>query len=515
MKLFPQWTGFRLRAKLTLLIESLVVLLVLVTGIITTMREKEALESELHKRGLALAADLARFTARPLLGQDLATLRRFVNHSMEQDYVRYVIVIDPGGKVVMHSDLTEVGKTYKDSLNIAAVNSKEPGCTHTYPSKKEESLCDIFAPIQVSDVRLGTVRLGYSHTAIEKEIAKARQQIFLIGIVTTIIGGVVAYLLASFISSPIRRITDAIVEVADGNPNAQLTITRDDEIGTLASSFNKMAEDLGRHRKHLEELVEGRTAELETANEQLRREIAERKRSEEELRQSRERLRDLASHLQSIREEERGRIAREIHDELGQALTALKMDIHWIGHGLSKDQQLLLEKAKSMSMLIDTTVQSVQRISSELRPGLLDDLGLSAAVEWQADEFRNRTGIQCETISDPEDIALNQALSIAVFRIFQEALTNIARHANATRVKIILKEKSGKVELTVRDNGKGITEKQISDARSFGLIGMRERVHSFRGDLRITGTPNKGTTVRVSIPLDKKENHCDKDTHSR
>lgn len=168
-----------------------------------------------------------------------------------------------------------------------------------------------------------------------------------------------------------------------------------------------------------------------------------------------------------------------------------------------------------MSMLIDTTVQSVQRISSELRPGLLDDLGLSAAVEWQADEFRNRTGIQCETISDPEDIALNQALSIAVFRIFQEALTNIARHANATRVKIILKEKSGKVELTVRDNGKGITEKQISDARSFGLIGMRERVHSFRGDLRITGTPNKGTTVRVSIPLDKKENHCDKDTHSR
>ena len=159
MKLFPQWTEFGLRAKLTLLIESLVVLLVLVTGIITTMREKEALESELHKRGLALAADLARFTARPLLRQDLATLRRFVNHSMEQDYVRYVVVLDPSGKVVMHSDLTEVGKTYKDSLNIAAVNSKEPGCTHTYLSKKEESLCDIFAPIQVSEVRLGTVRL--------------------------------------------------------------------------------------------------------------------------------------------------------------------------------------------------------------------------------------------------------------------------------------------------------------------------------------------------------------------
>jgi len=168
-----------------------------------------------------------------------------------------------------------------------------------------------------------------------------------------------------------------------------------------------------------------------------------------------------------------------------------------------------------MSNLIDTTVQSVQRISSELRPGLLDDLGLSAAVEWQADEFQNRTGIQCETISDPEDIALDQALSTAIFRIFQEALTNIARHANATRVEVILKKKSGKVELTVRDDGKGITEKQISDARSFGLIGMRERVHSFRGDLTITGTSNEGTSVKVSIPLDKMERLDDKDIHWR
>lgn len=500
---------------MTLLIEALVVMLVLVTGVITTMREKETLEGELRKRGLALAGDLAKFTARPLLSQQLATLRRYVNHSMEQDYVRYVIVIDPRGKVVMHSDLTEVGKTYRDSLNIAAVNSKEPGCTHTYLSKKEESLCDIFAPIQVSDIRLGTVRLGYSYTPVEKEIAKAQEQIILIGLVTIVIGGIVAYFLATFISSPIIRITDATEKVADGNLDTPLTIKRNDEIGILANSFNKMAQDLGRHRKHLEELVEGRTAELETANEQLQDEITERKRSEEELKQSRERLRDLASHLQSIREEERGRIAREIHDELGQALTALKMDIHWVCQRLSKDQKLLLEKTRSMSKLIDTTVQSVQRISSELRPGLLDDLGLSAAVEWQADEFQNRTGIQCETISDPEDIALDQAFSTAIFRIFQEALTNIARHANATRVEVILKKKSGKVELTVRDDGQGITEKQISDARSFGLIGIRERVHSFRGDLIITGTSNKGTSVKVSIPLDKMERLDDKDIHWR
>lgn len=517
MRVFRQWTGFRLRAKLTLLIESLVILIVLVTGIISTMREKEALESELHKRGLALAADLARFTARPLIRPDLATLRRFVNHSMEQDYVRYVIILDPHGKVVMHSDLAEVGKTYMDSLSIAAVNSMVPGCSHTSLSEKNESLLDMFAPIQVLDVRLGTVRLGYSYLAVEKEIAEARQQILIIGIVTTIIGGVVAYLLASFISSPIRRITDATEKVANGDLNTTLTIKRNDEIGTLATSFNKMAHDLGRHRKHLEELVEGRTTELETANEQLRREIAEHKRSEEELKQSRERLRDLASHLQTIREKEGSRIAREIHDELGQALTALKMDIHWVGQRLSKDQQLLLEKAKSMSKLIDTTIHSVQRISSELRPGLLDDLGLSAAIEWQAKEFQNRTNIQCKIISIPEEIILDRATSTAIFRIFQETLTNIARHANATIVEVMLKQKSGTIELAVHDNGKGITEKEISDSRSFGLIGMQERAHSLGGYLTIRGARNKGTNVEVFIPTGierrKQRRNDDKNTN--
>ncbi|MBU0768738.1 MAG: hypothetical protein KJ687_06585, partial [Proteobacteria bacterium] len=197
MKLFRQPIKLSLRAKLTLLIESLVVILVVVTGVITTMRERETLENELQKRGLALASDLSKLTVRPLLSQNWPTLRRFVNHSMAQDYVRYVVVLDPHIKVVMHSDLAEVGKTYKDNMSIAAVNSEAPGCTQL--SRQGELYCDIFSPIQVSDVRLGTVRLGYSYMAVEKEIAKARQQIFIIGIVTITIGAAVAYLLATFI----------------------------------------------------------------------------------------------------------------------------------------------------------------------------------------------------------------------------------------------------------------------------------------------------------------------------
>lgn len=506
MRSYPKEIRLTLKTKLILLIESLVVILVFGSGSLITIREKETLETELRKRGLALAGDVAKFAERPLLVEDLPSLRRLVSQSMDQDYVHYVVVLDRQGNVVMHSDLSEVGKTYSDHLNVIALNSKEPGCTRTTlpmegESLKEESLCDIFVPIQVSGIRLGTVRLGYSYSAVEEVIAQARRQIFLIGFVTVLIGGVAAYFLATFISSPILRVTDAIEALANDSQTTPLTIKRKDEIGTLVNSFNEMARDLESHRKHLEKLVEGRTAELKTTNQQLQREINDRKMSEKALKRSRERLRDLASHLESIREEERTRIAREIHDELGQALTALKMDTHWIGQRLFERQHMLLEKTKSMSKLIDRTVQSVQRISSTLRPGLLDDLGLSAAVEWQAAEFQHRTSVQTEVTSIPDDITLNQALSTALFRIFQEALTNIARHANATKAEVILRKTHDQIELTVRDNGKGITKEQISDSRSFGLIGMRERVHPFMGSFAIAGKANKGSTVTVRIPL--------------
>ncbi len=511
----PRWLQLRLRAKLTLLIEGLVILVVIVTGVITTLREKGTLEDELRKRGLALANDLAKFSERPVLSQDWATLRRFVNHTMKQDYVRYVSIVDPAGKVVMHSDLSKVGTFFNDSSHRDRSKADEPGYSHTHLIKEKEGevYYNICAPVEVSGVGLGTVFLGYSYSAVANEIATARRQIMLIGLATILIGGVFAYFLATFISMPIRRITKAMEQVANGEIFSPLMINRNDEIGTLANSFNKMSEDLGRHRKHLEVLVEARTAELESANEQLQQEIVERKRAEEDLKQSQEQLRDLALHLQLIREEERSRIAREIHDELGQALTALKMDVHWLGLRLPTDQQVQMHKIKSMSGLIDTTVQAVRRISSELRPGLLDDLGLTAAIEWQAQEFCGRAGLRCDIRSEPEDIILDQARSIALFRIFQEALTNIARHAQANQVEVILEENTETVEMAIRDNGKGITAEQLAASKSFGIIGIRERVYSLGGELRISGAPHQGTIVHVSLPLGPKENLGDKNTH--
>jgi signal transduction histidine kinase len=233
----------------------------------------------------------------------------------------------------------------------------------------------------------------------------------------------------------------------------------------------------------------------------IAQDITERKEAEEELRASREQLRILLAHLQFVREEERTRIAREIHDELGQSLTALKMDLAWLVKRLDEDQKQLYEKALVMSKHIDMNIQTVKRISTELRPGLLDDLGIAAALEWQAEEFKERTGIQCNITVKPEDISLDRNRSTTIFRIFQETMTNVVRHANATKVKIDLKQNAGELTLRVKDDGKGITDKQISSPKSIGLIGMKERVTFLGGRLKIAGGKNKGTTVTVSFPL--------------
>jgi PAS domain S-box-containing protein len=231
--------------------------------------------------------------------------------------------------------------------------------------------------------------------------------------------------------------------------------------------------------------------------------ITERKLAEDELKESREELRNLAAHLQSIQEEERRRIARDIHDDLGQMLTALKLGLSHHAKSLPKAQKSLIKESKKMSRLADDAINTLQRISSELRPALLDDLGLVAAIEWQVKEYQNRTGIKCELTFDPEEITLDEELSTAIFRALQASLTNIVRHADATRVNVSVKVGDNRLFLKVVDNGRGITEKEISDPKSIGLVGIRERFYPWRGKVQINGIQGKGTIVMVSVPLDK------------
>jgi PAS domain S-box-containing protein len=231
--------------------------------------------------------------------------------------------------------------------------------------------------------------------------------------------------------------------------------------------------------------------------------LSETKRAERELRASSEQLRSLAAHLLTVREEERASISRAVHDELGQSLTAVKMDLAWLARRLPQENDEMLERIRSTRQLAESLIQDVRRISTELRPGILD-LGLAAAVEWQVQEFETRTGIQSSYRLLTRD-AFAPDVSTALFRILQESLTNIARHAQATRAEVVLQKQRGRLVLWIRDNGRGFDQADSSLSKSLGLVGMRERAAILGGRVSISSAVGKGTTVAVWIPFSSPE----------
>jgi PAS domain S-box-containing protein len=264
----------------------------------------------------------------------------------------------------------------------------------------------------------------------------------------------------------------------------------------------KEAENVLLHAKaDLEHRVRERTSDLLALNRRLRKEIAARKRTEQELRGSREELRDLSEYLQRIREADRVSVAREVHDQLGQSLSALKIDVAWLRRQLSGSGGELEERLLGIEEQIGKTIESVRNICKELRPALLDDLGLPVAIRWQSREFERRTGIRCIATVDDEKVRLDKDLALVIFRIFQEAMTNIMRHAEATKVRVWLRHDGNNIVLKIEDNGKGITPQQVADPHSLGIVGARERVRFWGGNSSITGRPGRGTSITVSIPL--------------
>jgi signal transduction histidine kinase len=258
----------------------------------------------------------------------------------------------------------------------------------------------------------------------------------------------------------LTRLSEAAKAIAGGDLRQRVYTGSGDEVGELANSFNTMAEQLERTYRSLH---------------------------------------NLSAHLLTVREEERKAVAREVHDELGQVLSTLKIDLTWLKKRLPEDREELVQKAASMRELIDSTIDIVQNITAELRPLVLDDLGLAAAVESEAGKFQERTGIRCE--ATVEDVSIDLALSAAVFRVFQESLLNVVRHADASRVSIELKAEDATLKMTIKDNGKGITSDEVGAPTSFGLMGMRERILALGGTVEIEGKHNMGTLVSVSIPI--------------
>ncbi len=228
--------------------------------------------------------------------------------------------------------------------------------------------------------------------------------------------------------------------------------------------------------------------------------VTERKRSQEQLQESRTALRLLAARHQDVREHERTRIAREIHDSLGQALTALKLQLSAAQEAAARESPPLGARLQETTAMVDDLVKSVRRIATDLRPPILDQLGLPAAVEWLAQDFSRRTRIHCQAVIHPTKNAIGHELATALFRIVQEALTNVLRHAGATRVEIELGMKSGCVALEINDDGTGITEAGTIGPGSLGILGMRERAAALGGVLEVAPRPAGGTRVAAWFP---------------
>ena len=264
------------------------------------------------------------------------------------------------------------------------------------------------------------------------------------------------------------------------------------------ASRKKSEMALRKARTELENRVFERTAELVRSNRRLNSEIAERAQAQEALQESQEMLRQLVAHQDRIRENERKRIAREIHDELGQHLLVLRIDVSMLGRA-ENEHPKLGERIEAILQHIDATMKSVRAIINNLRPSVLD-LGLYAALEWQAEEFQRRSGIACDLVAEDDDLELDDSVSTVLFRIVQEALTNVLRHAKASRVHIELKRRSGDLIMTIADNGVGMQLSQKSEQSSFGLVGIRERLHILGGELNVDSNQS-GTTLTVTLPL--------------
>lgn len=279
-----------------------------------------------------------------------------------------------------------------------------------------------------------------------------------------------------FILRRVKAMVRATRELADGNLNVRIErLGVHDELSHLAVVFNEMVAAL-----------QARIESEEQAMASLAR--------------SREQLRKLGAYQQEVREQERLRIAREIHDQLGQSLTILKMDLSWLRKHFSDETTSASEKIGTMAEVVDEALKCLHAVTAELRPVMLDDFGLAPAIDWQVEEFRKRSGIDCHIEAPGFEPELPKDQAMALFRIFQETLTNILRHAKADQVVVSLKESDGAIVLQVRDNGRGITEAEINDPKSFGLLGMRERLYPWNGNVVFEGRPGEGTQVTVRLP---------------
>jgi signal transduction histidine kinase len=320
----------------------------------------------------------------------------------------------------------------------------------------------------------------FSKTSVLQTATRFLNWLIIAGVILVTLGIFIAWLMSRSITRPLNELTAATSAIASGNYSSSIPVDRLDEVGKLARAFNAMGWQVNQAKRALEQKV----LESGKMNEQLR---------------------NLSAHLQNIREDERKHIAREMHDELGQFLTALKMDLLWLNKKLSTGEETDAnrEKLKEMTRLVDEAVLFVRKLAAELRPSILDDLGLIPALEWHSQEFTRRFQINVEFKSRVEEIETSPMIATGIFRIYQESLTNVARHSEAKKVMSVLEIIGGEIRLSIADDGKGFDMNGSGRTKTLGLLGMKERALMLGGTLEIISEPGKGTTIYISVPLNQ------------
>lgn len=425
------------RARLTLTMGVLILLIAAALFIYLPRKlEEEAIALISHKA--ETLAQLTAFTIHPsIYFQDRAALEEALSGTRGDKDVAYVIVTDPAGKTLasMHPERATGGRGVS------------------------RDLYEVVMPIRDGDHELARLQIGISLARLHREIAHTRLTIALLGTSILAAALIAVLLIGNLLTRPLREVAAGAQRIAAGELTHRVPAGRADEIGQLAAAFNDMAAK-----------------------------IAERDAS----------LRQLSKRLLSIQEQERVRIAREVHDELGQALTAMKIELQQLGAG----RRELQEPLGAIAHRIDGIVDLVRRIAADLRPSILDDLGITAALEQQLRRLRESTGITT-TLTVSEEPEIDMLTGVTLYRITQEALANVVRHAEATAVEVSLAMNGGRAVLIIKDNGRGMP--QPAHPQSLGLLGIRERAQLLGGSVVIDSSPGDGTAITVTLPLTETE----------
>ena len=415
--------------------------------------EQEAIALIAHKA--ETLAQLTAFTIHPAVYfQDRVALEEALSGTRQDKDVAYVIVRDTAGN--------QLAAFHPERGQAASIARQSPGGSVS----ADGSLYEVMAPIRERDRELARLYIGISLARLNRQISSTRLGIGALGGLIIAASFIAVIFISNLLTRPLRHVARAAGQIAAGDLDHRLPVGGNDEIGQLAGSFNEMA---------------SRVAERDAS-----------------LRQSHEQLRVLSKRLLSVQEQERVRIAREVHDELGQALTALKIDLQQLGVRHAAVEESLRPLAKTIDGIIDL----VRRIATDLRPSILDDLGITAALEQQLRRVRESTGMKT-TLTVSEEPSLDMLTGVTLYRIAQEGLSNIMRHADATEVEVSLAVSEGTAELSIRDNGRGISAEKISAPQSLGLIGIRERAELLGGNVHIEGRDGEGTVLTAVLPLQK------------